>query len=490
MNNWICTSIVLLIFCSFVEMGAQTVGDALRYSNYEIGGTARFLGTGSSLGALGADFSVTSTNPAGVGMFRRSEFVITPAVAITSVKTELMNEPGGPVTSESNSNFSLNNLGVVIATQPRNPNWSTLNFAIGFNRLANFNQTYAFEGQSIGSIVDRFQELANSRGLDDFEAGVAFDAGAIYDFNDNGFFNSDFELAPDAIIARSQRVESKGSINELVLSFGANYKEKVAFGLTIGVPFVNFTEEKNYFESDPGDGADGNVPFFDDLEWSELLNTTGTGINLKLGLIYRVNQMVRIGAAVHTPSSISLEDNFSTEMTYRFTEDQIPQTGNAISPDGNFSYKLSTPWRTIGSVGVIIKKSGFISAEIEYLNYGSNKFKFNDFPEDADILNEEIATALKSAVHFRVGGEMAMDAFRFRAGVGVNPSPVVDESKTNLSFSAGAGYRKKNFFMDLGYRRSDREESYLPYLTTDFPEQMVNKKTGTNKILLTIGFKF
>ena len=490
MNNWIRTLIVLLVFCSFAEMSAQTVGDALRYSSYEIGGTARSVGTGSSLGALGADFTITSTNPAGVGMFRRSEFVITPTVAITSIKTQLLNDASGPVSSESNANFNLNNLGVVIATQPHNPNWSTLNFAIGFNRLANFNQTYSFEGQSMGSIVDRFQELANSRGLDDFEAGVAFDAGAIYDFNDNGFFNSDFELAPEAIIARNQRVESKGSINELVLSFGANYKEKLAIGLTIGVPFVSFTEEKFYFESDPGTGDDGNVPFFDDLEWTERLNTTGTGINLKLGLIYRINQMVRVGAAFHTPSSISLEDNFSTEMVYRFTEDGIPQTGNGVSPDGNFSYKLKTPWRTIGSVGFIIKKSGFISAEIEYLNYGSNKFRFNDFPEDADFVNEEIAAALKSAVHFRVGGEMAMDAFRFRAGVGVNPSPVVDESKTNLSFSAGVGYRKKNFFADLGYRRSDKEETYLPYLATEFPEQMVNKKTGTNKILLTAGFKF
>ena len=35
-----------------------------------IGGTARFMGAGGAMGALGADFGTLSTNPAGLAMFR------------------------------------------------------------------------------------------------------------------------------------------------------------------------------------------------------------------------------------------------------------------------------------------------------------------------------------------------------------------------------------------------------------------------------------
>ena len=74
-------NIILLIFVSFsINIHAQTISDALRYSNLEVGGTARTVGVGGGIGALGADYSVLSTNPAGIAAFRTNEFVITPGV--------------------------------------------------------------------------------------------------------------------------------------------------------------------------------------------------------------------------------------------------------------------------------------------------------------------------------------------------------------------------------------------------------------------------
>lgn len=487
---------ILPIFIFMLVMGqlalAQGAFDALRYSSFEVSGTARSLGVGGSLGALGADFSVLGTNPAGLGMYRRSEFVLTPGFIVTNTESRLLNDTDRRTAEENKGNFNLGALGVVVASRPRAGKWSTFNFGFGFNRIANFNRQFFFEGTSTGSIVDRFQELANGNGsLDDFESGVAFDAFALYDEDPvDGFYETDFELAPEAPIKREQFVETKGGITELVISLGGNYDEKIIMGATIGVPFISLTEEKEYKEVDEGSGPDGNVPFFDDLVYREELTTTGIGINAKIGLIYRINQMFRVGLAAHTPTGFRLEDSFKSSMEYSYTVND-PEFGSAESPDGLFDYRLRTPWRLIGSFGIVIGKSGFVSGEVERVNYSKNSFGFDSFVEAEREANDGITANLQSAMNFRVGGEFSYDIFRFRAGLNLFQSPLVGDDTTNNSISAGVGIRQQNFFIDLGYKRYNVKETYVPYLLSDASaQQFVNNDIGTNQFVLTLGFKF
>ena len=482
---------LMMLFLGQYAFG-QSYTDALRYSQFEVGGTARTIGIGGGIGALGADFSTLSTNPAGLGMYRRSEFVITPSFFLSTVEANLINDGQTPVRKEDRANFNVNSLGVVVASKPTNSNFTTFNFGVGFNRLGNFNQQFYYEGQSTGSIVNRFQELANgSDQLDNFESGVAVDAFALYDLEpQDGFYESDFELDTSAIINREQLVESNGSITELVFGLAGNYNEKVILGLTIGVPFLSFTEEKVYSEFDDGDGPDGNLLFFDDLQYRENLTTTGIGINLKLGVIYRINQMFRLGAAVHTPTGLRLEDSFSTSLIYNYTDDNGPTTGEATSPDGLFDYRLRTPWRFIGSGGVLFKKFGFLTAEVEYVNYSKANFKYDGFVAEEQEANDGISSNLASAINVKVGGEVAVKVFRFRAGAGINQSPVEGDNTTNLILSAGAGLRLRSFFLDVAYRRYNINETYTPYLTSQAPLQLVDNTINNNKVMLTLGFKF
>lgn len=95
-------NIILLIFISFsINIHAQTISDALRYSNLEVGGTARTVGVGGGIGALGADYSVLSTNPAGIAAFRTNEFVITPGVYNSKVTSLLERGTGNEPVEES-----------------------------------------------------------------------------------------------------------------------------------------------------------------------------------------------------------------------------------------------------------------------------------------------------------------------------------------------------------------------------------------------------
>lgn len=485
-------------FLASLGLQAQGAFDALRFSQYQVGGTARTVGVGGALGALGADFATLSVNPAGLGWYRGSEFVITPGLMAANTTSVLVNEPNNAGTEESRTAFNFNNIGVVVASRPRSPSWTTFNFGIGLNRQANFNQRFFFAGRSPGSITDRFLDIANSEeGADEFEAGPAIDVGAIYLRNaGDDFYISDFTLAPDdAEVYREQDVVRRGAVNEMVFSFAGNYKERILFGATLGVPFLNFTEEKTYRELDEGGAAEGNIPFFDELEYREEVTTTGMGINLKLGLIVRPHQMVRLGAAVHTPTAFRLEDSYNSSLFYSFVDGQGPFSDEVLSPDGLFEYRLRTPWRFVGSAGVIFGKAGFLTAEVERVDYTNNQFRFDGFRVDERMANDSIRTQLDAATNFRFGGEAAYDVFRFRAGFNILPSALAGDATTNYGYSVGIGIREQKFFLDLAYRRDQVKETYIPYLIDQDqpdppPTQFVDQDIIYNRFLATFGFKF
>lgn len=496
----------LLFLLVHITVVAQNATDALRYSYFDYGGTARFVGVGSSLGALGADFSVLSTNPAGLGWYRSSEVAFTPSYLTTKTTSQLTGwfwpeDPAtvyeaspdyGPV-SETKGAFNIHNFGFVIASQPRRSlHWKALNFGVGLNHLANFNQRFIYEGVTPGSIVERWQEQINNIGEDDFETGPALDAGAIYYSENDGFYVTDYDLTWDqnflgADVYRRQEVETGGSISELTLSLAGNYEERLLIGMALGVPFINYREDKTYFEEDPNE----EVPYFQDLIYTERLRATGAGINFKMGLIYRASQLLRFGFAFHTPTSHSLNESYETSIEYNYLDDNNDFiSGFGESPEGVFDYKLNTPWRLMGSAGFVIQQAGFISAEVEWADYSKNKFRYQNAPVEEENANIDIQNTLKSVVNVRIGGEFAFKVFRFRGGFGFLPSPLADDETKNYSFSGGVGVRLNRFFADLGYRYRSQKTGYVPYGTFLQPQQFIDNKTVYNNFMLTVGIRY
>jgi hypothetical protein len=418
--------------------------------------------------------------------------VFTPSLLFSTVTSDLENGGVGSLERDK-TNFNFNNAGFVLTNRPLSSSWRTANFAIGFNRTGNFNQTFFYEGTTEGTITDRFLELADGlspNDLDAFEAGIAFDALAVYnpDPNQNTFYISDFQLGEQ--VDKSQLVRRKGSINELVVSFGGNYKEKLMVGATVGIPFLKFEETKIYNETDNSD----RNPIFNELTFRENLKTDGIGVNFKFGLIYKLNKMVRFGAALHTPTSFNLKDKFSTSITYDFTDPNVSPVSEQSSPEGNFEYKIRTPWRLIGSAALLIKKQGFFSAEVEWLDYSGANFNFNNSSSLEDLafeqeLNNQVENELGTALNIRLGGEFVYEIFRFRGGFSISGSPYKGDNSTNSAFSLGAGIREKTFYIDLAYRRAIVDTDYIPYVAVA-SQQLVKTEDERNKLMMTVGIKF
>ncbi|MGB3546659.1 MAG: hypothetical protein WBA17_06775 [Saprospiraceae bacterium] len=480
-------SLVGLLFFS-AALSAQTVDQAYLYSYLSPFGTARFAGTAGALTPLGSDLTTAVTNPAGLAWVRTSYATVSPVFDMSRVDATLADarELGGNDLPENQFGFA--SLGFVVAGTTRSVNWPQLNFAISLNRMADFNESYNYQGRNQGSIVQAFTDDANEGFFNDYTNIPFLDAEAIFDDPDNsGVFLSDFDTNPTGEIYRDQTVTRTGGVSELDFSMAGNYRDRLMWGFTLGIPLINFTENRTYREIDDQD----QIEFFDNLEYRERLTSTGAGVNFRLGLIYRVSQPVRISAAIHSPSFYSISDEFSTDADYQFTVDGTPTVGNGFSPAGAFDYNLRTPWRYNFGVGILAGKKGFISIDGDYANYATNTVSFENLDDDAAVFNDGIRNSLDGVFSARVGGELNMNPVMVRAGAQVRRSAFRGDEETYPLLSAGAGYRIKKFAVDLAYQYETQAQVFRPYQA--FPpvvEQTVATDFTTHRILLSLSLAF
>ncbi|MEM9849380.1 MAG: hypothetical protein AAF847_15955, partial [Bacteroidota bacterium] len=486
--------LITILFCTLFTylLQAQTAFDALRFSTLDVTGTARNLGVGGTMSGLGADFSVLSTNPAGLGAYRASEVMFSPAFTNIAAETLLENDIDGDDVRNNETKLLLSNIGMVFVTNPIASKWKHVNFAFGLNQMNSFVEDFRFEGRSQGSIIDRFTELANAQFFSEFEDDLAIQAGALIFFEDTQDYGSDVELNPNARIFKEQSIARAGSVQEFSIAIGGNYNEKLLAGISIGIPVLRFTEDKVYAEAD----LDQEIPAYEGLGFVEHLTTEGIGFNAKIGLTALLTKKLRVGLAVHTPSFYALRDSFTTDLSYIFNTDEIPEFLNEgivqetrFSPIGEFNYRLRTPWRVIGSAGLIVGKSGFISTELELVNFSGSNLNLtleSTDPRDLDNenqINSQIDSIFRMAANLRVGGELAVKVFRFRAGLGLGFSPDKVVRDVNRLVSLGIGYRKRRFFADAAFRTSVTEGNYIPYQTANPSlQQNVSTQITDNRI--------
>jgi hypothetical protein len=499
---------IVLIYSASI---AQSASDVLRFSAVQNSTTARALGVGNSMSVLGGDFTAIGINPAGLAGFRSSDLTISFGYSSHNSDAKV-NVSGALNSSQPDNKFTFNNVGLVLASQPynENSNWKTTNFAVGLNKLANFNRNIYYQADLPGSIVTRFKNLANEGRFDAFGNDLAIETYAIEYSDTKKTYLSDFDASANASapLSRSQSIQSSGYVNELVFAYAGNYKEKLSIGATVGVPFAKYEVTNTYNEVNKN--VTDKFPF-KSLNFTDRYILDGTGINLKVGAIYRPIQILRVGLAIHTPTVYSFSDNRIATMTYDYNYQNsqgqsVNSNETATSPDGLVKYNLTTPWKFIGSGGVVIGKNGFITAELEYVDYQSGRLSFTqtdtigaaqqqELKQFENEINADVKATLKSAVNIRLGGEFAYDVFRVRAGVNILGPTQQTNGVTQQVYTAGAGIRGKSMFFDLGYSYLKQSFGYQPYIAglpnPSIPNQdAVSVSTTRHNFVATLGFKF
>ncbi|HKR07391.1 MAG TPA: hypothetical protein VJY62_22345 [Bacteroidia bacterium] len=496
--------LLLTCYCLTGNVFAQNDVDAIRYSQTNVAATARSLSMGGAFGALGADFSALSTNPAGIALYRRSEFTFTPALENKVTLTNYL----GKNSEDNKYNFNLGNLGFVWAfpKEKKNSAWKGFAFGLGYNRLNSYHSRSVYEGiNKDNSLLDLYVEEAQGNdpgSLYDnypFSSGLAYEAYAI-DVDANDTVNY-FSVIPNGGELQRRTKETSGSTGEVVLSFGGNYNDKVYWGVTLGFPYIRYNEDVIYEESDPDNSiqfdtnlvgsAYANAYNFESFTHTQTLATTANGFNAKFGLIIRPIDWIRLGLAVHTPAFYSMHDEFKSSMTTRF------ENGSNYpfdSPIGTYDYSLTTPFKAIGSAAFIYKQFGILSVDYEFVDYTSAKLHASDY-SFADE-NFVIRNSYAQQHNIRAGIEYKYGIFSFRGGTGFSTGVLkssVSSTSTDqhkIMYSGGLGIREENYFVDLGYAYAQSNEFYRPYTLENEGVQGAFSKIKDHKFLLTVGFRF
>jgi hypothetical protein len=208
----------------------------------------------------------------------------------------------------------VSSAGIVLALgNIDNTRWEQFQFAFGYNRVADFNQRkFIVDGKSNSSVGMHFADLANGYVPEDMidEALFAWES---YLIDPTDISNLQYGyLHNDATMNQRYSVTTNGGIDEMTISVGSNWDNKLYLGATMGVPFISYSEYSRYVEKDEYN----QIPIFQELTIKDNLKINGVGINLKLGLLYQPAKFVRFGFAFHTPTYYGkLKYNLTRDMS-------------------------------------------------------------------------------------------------------------------------------------------------------------------------------
>lgn len=490
----IALTILSLIAVTQIVVSQNDV-DALRYSSTTFGGTARYMAMSGSFGALGADFSVLSSNPGGIGLYKKSEFSFTPAFYLGETRSTY----NDMVSRDSKSNFNISNVGFVFASEPNAKsvvkNWQ---FGIGMNRLNNFNNRMIMQGfNSENSIIDTYVEYADGISYENIEndpfGEYAYDLNLAWDTYTIDTIPGSTDQYYGAIpagggIFQRKDIETWGSMNEFLMSFGTNFGDRLYLGASFAFPFIRYFERSTYSEAD----EENQVNDFNSFYLFENLETKGVGFNMKLGMVLRITNFFRIGGSIHSPTWYNMKDYWDTEMATKFDNNDYY---SAYSPYGSYQYNLETPWRATGSVAVVLWRFMLLNADYEYVDYSIARLRSNDYNYIDE--NDAVRSKYSEGHNIRLGTELRFGHFAIRGGFGYYGSPFAEDENgeaindgEKLYYSGGFGFRDKNFFIDLAYVRSETNQDYYFYGTENISVNPVKNEYFTNNVLLTLGFKY
>ncbi len=536
-----------LFAASAIAMYAQSSIDAYQISKDDLRGTARFMSMAGAFTALGGDLSTLNQNPAGIGVYRKSEVGLTLDINMTNsaVKT-----PVGNFT-DSKTHVYCNNFGYVGAVAMNSDVMLSFNWGASYSRKVSFDRTYHVGAGAGYNMTGIGISSSLSNYIASFSGG--YTPSELYDpVANGGQFNpatSPYysDQAPDwlSVLAYNSYlinpepgsdqynglwkgndittgvmaadVRESGHIDEYAIDFGGNIMDVVYWGMGFGITELSFTQETNYSESlanaqiasyDPSYTENGSAYY----NLGNYKHINGSGFNFKACVIVKPSNELRIGLAVHTPTYYNLSQEVSAGTDFDYSSGY--QGMGAYTPTSYFDWKLRSPWRFMVGFATVIGQRGIVSFDYERASYGSMNLAERGTGYDYSPENSDVSKYFEGQNTFRVGAELRITPqVSLRAGyanassgvkktardgevtiytAGTNPSYTFDKETNYVTL--GLGYRYKAFYADAAYVYKRTNSTYHAFTNyagmgkVNAPE--FNFTNTNNNIVISMGFKF
>jgi hypothetical protein len=507
----------LLGVCSF-QAQAQFgyYQDALRFSqtNWVAGSSARMQGLAGTQVSLGGDVSSSTSNPAGLGFFNRSAAAFTLGLGFQNSDDQF----AGLTTPNFHNTFGVSNASVVMNFNKgrfTEEKFKGGSLGISIAKVNDFNREFRYEGESGSSLLDLALSNWNSGnvgGLEDafFDqflidqyfysasdpSGTNYfpDSGGVISPNQTGEFSA-YGTPILTIPYQQESISQRGSQHQINVSWGGNYDDKIYFGGGLGIQTVYYSRSRTYIESEFIDGNGFLDPYLNSLTLSDQLVTRGGGVNTSFGMIFRPVDMITIGVSYQSPTFLTMNEESDFTLRTNWEDYGYEYDGEVYdlidvqpyrSAITETKYKIKTPSRLNLGGTVFLGKKGFISADVEMVDYANAELQSGDFSPLGD--NQVIINNFTSVLNYRTGAEFRFDNIRVRGGYAYMPDPVDMGSDRNF-ITFGVGYKTADYFIDFAIINSNYQQQYQPYAVNGF-DLNVDSDVRTTQVGITAGFNF
>ncbi len=487
--------IVLLCIAVLIQTAqGQYVSDALKYSQTFPAITARSLGMGGAFTSLGGDYASVYSNPAGLGLYRKSEFLVSPTLNYSKSDSKYL----GTRSDDYRYQFNLGSLAYIgTFNSKKDKGLVSASFAAGYAKHNVFNSNAYIRGTNPdNSLTDYF--MINAEGihpedLDAFYERLAFDGFIIDTVTGDPYSYQTPVLLP---IDQRKAIETRGGVGQYNFSIGLNFSNVIYFGLGFGYQHLQMDKYTTHTELDTDQNDFSRFVFSEDLE------VAGSGFGMNMGVMVRLMKIMRVGASLQIPTYYNIREYYYNTLVSDFDNGDhyivVPTDANGDElAEGNFEYKLQTPMKLQGGLSVQIGTMGIVSADLEFIDYANMRLRERDSYTDFEGSNSDIRDVYKSVVNLKVGGEVRFNNLFLRAGGGYYPSPVESIESPDVysyigtvpgsygEFTTGIGYRSDRFFFDLGFSRLAHSEKYNLYF-----ENVARLENAQYRFMVTTGFRF
>lgn len=534
---------------AFSSLSAQTIYEAGNIMDNDINGTARYVGMGGALNALGGDISVISSNPAGIGIYRSNDVVVSMGPHITSTS---MN---GNVTKQSM--FSFDNIGFVYSiNMGRKSPVRFVNFAFNYNKRKNYNNSYKGRWNDGFSQTNLFADLAvqgNSElggmfiekdfyldsSINPYTTSpyigwlpiMAYNSYLInpvydkdgklshwkgYDVNDGNSHTYDYGHFYD--------VTESGWINDYDFNLSFNILDNVYLGATLTATDVKYSKNSLYKE----DFYEGRISY-GGYDLNNFFSTSGAGIGFSVGAIFRLHQNFRMGLSFTTPTLYMLTDYQESNIAFDIDlmdpkDGKIKSNFGSINPVDDsgyamayqYNYRIVTPWKVNMSAGAVLFNRLALDVEYEYMDASKAKIKYSDglsidvLNDGYDFVDSKMGGIKQSFNHqhtAKVGAEFRiLPSLALRGGFGY-VSEMMDKSsfklvestsaRTETDYcnimdkyyaSCGLGYAGKRFYVDVAYQFIKTKADF--YAFDALYMNSIPLKMKKHNLLFSVGARF
>lgn len=522
----------LLLGAGSMLTAQTTIYDANRLMGSDLNGTARFVGMGGAMGALGGDISTMGTNPAGIGIYRSNDVMV--SFGFTNVGTK---DAGGAKIDKFRGSFD--NAGFVFSSKVGNSTaLRYVNFGFNYRRTKSFDRNMVMNG-----VFDQSQTSFMADVLNNDEKGYFnpvlpkyLDAKGSYENPDLpwiGILGYDSHLVDPVYhtekndkgedieifdgytpywregdkVKQAYTARERGGLHSYDFNIAFNFYDRFYLGATIGAYSVDYKRTSLYKEDFMA--ADGSGHGGYDLGNEYWVD--GSGVDFKLGFIWRPieSSSFRIGGAIHTPTVFSLSEHNNAYVDYGLDNDlsgfkeTVNQYGDLM--DGEYKYNLVTPWKFNVNTGFTVGSFAAFGFEYEYSNYSSATLKdpdgmklqqtddIRDMMKGVHTLRTGVEFKLAPAFAFRLGynhitASMKSDAYKYIQNNSVRTDTEYSNPGATNNYTLGFGYRGDSFYVDMAYLFNTYKEEF--YAFDDMNLKGTEITNSNHKVLLTLGMRF